>query len=247
MPFFNKIFKTTKTTKFDLSNVATDVHSHLLPGIDDGSPNIETSINIIRELKTLGLKKLLLTPHVSADMFPNSSEIILQKLEELKVAVKEQDIDIELAASGEYFFDEQFIELYRNNQLLTFGQKYVLVELPHYTLPLNIYDVFFDMKTHGYKVIIAHPERYSYFYYSFKNFEKLKQQDLLFQCNIFSFSNYYSFYTRKIAERMMKNNMINFVGTDIHSIKQIEILKKGLKNKFLQQLIESNLLLNPSI
>src|ERR1051325_5733857 len=97
--FFKK--RNKDSGHLDYSVLGVDMHSHLLPGIDDGSPNIESSIRLIRGMKELGYKKLITTPHIMWDMYQNTNEIILGKLEEVRKKLKEENIDIELEAAAE--------------------------------------------------------------------------------------------------------------------------------------------------
>jgi len=139
------------------------MHSHLLPGIDDGSPDMDTTIELIREMQNLGYKKIITTPHVMWDMYRNSDEIIRKKQQEVNEELAKQGIDLTIHAAAEYFLDEHVEELLQKKKpLLTVSGNMVLAEFSLAFPALNIKSVLFDMQMQGYQPIIAHPERYIY-------------------------------------------------------------------------------------
>ncbi len=129
MGFFNKLFSSKPETPIDLSLLKMDMHSHFIPGIDDGVKSIEESLSLIRAMKEMGYQKLITTPHIQAEFFKNTPQIIKKGLDELKIALKLANIDIEIEAAAEYLIDEGFEEKLENHELLYFGDKYILVEL----------------------------------------------------------------------------------------------------------------------
>jgi len=163
----NSIFSSTKLSKpLDLSIVGTDMHSHLIPGLDDGCQTTEESLSLIRRLKDVGFKKLITTPHQG--YYKNRPEIILPELERLQEAVKEAGINIELDVACEYMLDGVFEDRYKSEKLMTFGENYVLIELSYMDEPTNLKSVIFDLQITGYKIILAHTERYAYWFLDFK-------------------------------------------------------------------------------
>jgi len=244
MGLFNFFKSSDKRILEDLSAVGTDIHSHLIPGIDDGSKSIEESLKLVNELCELGYKKIITTPHIMTDYYRNTPEIILSGLEKLKKEIEELKIPIEIEAAAEYYLDHAFIQKIEEGKLLTLGDNFVLFELSYLSPPQSIETVIFNLQTNGYKTILAHPERYTYWNNNFEAYEKLKDRDVFFQLNINSLSGEYSPMTQKTAEKLIQNNMIDFVGTDCHGIRHIERLRKALENKHLIQLIESGKLLN---
>ena len=152
-----------KDDKFNFSVFKTDMHSHLLPGIDDGAKDLENSIQLIRGMKDLGYQKLITTPHIIWDMYRNTPQIINQKLALIRDAVEQEGIDIEIHAAAEYFLDEHVEELLRKKEpLLTISGNKVLTEFSMAFPSMNIKDILFEMEMQGYQPIIAHPERYIY-------------------------------------------------------------------------------------
>src|SRR5690349_18476422 len=135
MSFLNKIFGKKEDVNYppvyDYSFLGADMHSHLIPGIDDGSQSMEESLELIRKFKSLGYRKLITTPHIMSDSFRNNPDIILEGLEKLRVAVKEAGIEIELAAAAEYYYDEGFSKLIKEKNLLTLNGNHVLFEVSY--------------------------------------------------------------------------------------------------------------------
>jgi tyrosine-protein phosphatase YwqE len=244
MGLFNLFQKSDKNILADLSAVGTDIHSHLIPGIDDGSKSIEESLKLVNELCELGYKKIITTPHIMTDYYRNTPEIILSGLEKLKKEIEALKIPIEIEAAAEYYLDHEFLKKIEEGNLLTMGDNFVLFELSYLTPPQSIETIIFNLQSNGYKTILAHPERYQYWNNNFETYEKLKDRDVYFQLNINSLSGEYSPLTQKVAEKLIQNNMIDFVGTDCHGMRHIERLHKALENKYLSLLIESGKLLN---
>jgi tyrosine-protein phosphatase YwqE len=220
----------------DFSTFGTDIHSHLIPGIDDGSKSIEESLQYIRALQELGFHKIITTPHVMADSYRNTREIIMQGLEELREAVRQAGITVELEAAAEYYFDENFFQAVENNDLMTFGNKYVLFEISFMNPPENIMQVIFDLQVKGYKPLLAHPERYPFWQQKFSEYHKLKEAGALFQLNINSLCGYYNNKVKKIAERLIDENMIDFIGSDLHGQRHLDAMRKCVHEKYLYKL-----------
>jgi len=239
--FFN-VFKKKQEPLKNYSLLGTDMHSHLIPGIDDGAKTIEDSLELIRHLHSMGFTKLYTTPHIMSDYFRNTPEIILSGLEMVRAAVKNEGIPIELFAAAEYYIDDGFIKKLENEKLLTIGENYLLFEISYINCPDNIDEIIFRMQVQGYRPIMAHPERYPFWYNNFQRYQGFRDQGVLLQVNINSLSGYYGYEAKKTAEKMLDNNMIDLVGTDCHHLKHIEGLKRGLKEKSLMKILSSNML-----
>jgi len=221
------------------------MHSHILPGLDDGSGNPDQSIEMIKVLIGLGFKKLITTPHIMGDYYKNTPEIILSKFNELKEIIKERKIDIVLETAAEYYLDEWFIQKLKNEEkLLTFGDNYLLFETSYLNAPVMLNEAIFLMRSAGYKPIIAHPERYTYLYSDFQKYKNLLQQEVFIQLNTISLSGYYSKMAKKIAHKLIDNNMIHFVGSDLHSTKQAVLLKSAMKTKYYRKALGLDLMNN---
>ncbi len=227
--------------------IGTDLHSHLIPGIDDGSPNMESSIEMIKKFQELGYKKLITTPHIMCDYYKNTPEIILGGLEKVRNEMAKQNINIEIEAASEYNLDDGLADLIDKKNILTFGDNYVLFELPFMTEPRNLQEIIFNFQTAGYKPILAHPERYGYWINNLEKFEELKAKGVLLQLNLLSLTGHYSPEVKKMAEKMVNANLIDVIGSDCHRIEHLTIIKNNLNNKFIHQLVNQENLLNKSL
>lgn len=250
MSFFSKIFGDSTISKIpaDLSLLKCDMHSHFIPGIDDGAETMEQSIAMLREFSKLGYKKVITTPHIMSDAYRNTPEIILGGLAQVRVALKTANIPIEIETAAEYYLDFDFEKKMEQKQLLTFGNKYVLFELSFINPPDNLHGVIFKLLTNGYKPILAHPERYNFWHPDFKKYEEIAEKGVLLQLNINSLSGHYGPATKKIAERMINQNMISFIGSDCHHVGHIEVMKnRTVYEKSLHKVIEGGKLLNATL
>jgi protein-tyrosine phosphatase len=221
MLFFKK-----KETTTDLSFLGTDMHSHLVPGIDDGVPDMEASLAMIRGFAELGYRKLITTPHVLGEVYPNTRSSILTGMEQVKEALTREKIDVEFHAAAEYFIDERFMELLEKKEpLLTVSGNMVLVEISMMTAPLNLQDSIFEIQMQGYQPIIAHPERYIYLARNKQFFETLRDAGCMFQLNLLSLSGGYGKTVTELAEYLLKNEFYDFAGSDLHGQKHLDGLK----------------------
>jgi len=236
------IFRKKEEPLAGYNDLLVDMHSHLIPGIDDGAKSIEDSITLIKELKALGFKKLITTPHIMSDYFRNTPEIILSGLEKVREAVREEGIEMELEAAAEYYIDDGFVKKMENEKLLTFGDNYLLFEISYINCPDNIEDIIFRMMVLGYKPVMAHPERYPFWYANFQQYQKFRDHGVILQVNTNSLSGYYGYEARKTAEKLIDSELVEFLGTDCHHLKHIEGLKRGLKEKTLKKIMGMNLL-----
>jgi tyrosine-protein phosphatase YwqE len=247
MGFFSFFKKKENLTPADLSQLQVDIHSHLIPGIDDGAKTIEDSIRLLQRFAELGFKKVITTPHVMSDFYRNTPDIILSGLNKLKNELAKQNFSITIEAAAEYYLDYELEKKIELKELLTLGGKYVLFELPFVAAPDNLHKAIFDMQTNGYIPILAHPERYSYWYRSFDTYYELKEKGVLFQLNTISLTGHYSPETKKIAERMIDENLIDFVGSDCHHLHHLEILNHARTLKYFHKVLESGKLKNSSL
>jgi len=242
MSWLSSIFK--KEESLTSSIVACDMHSHLLPGIDDGSDSVETSINLIESFKALGYKKAITTPHIMGDFFKNTPETIGQALDKVQKELVARNISFEISAAAEYYLDEWFIQKLENDEpLLTLGNsKYVLFETSYINRPSQLHQAIFLMKAKGYQPVLAHPERYTYMYDNFEGYEDILQMGTLFQVNLNSLSGYYSKGAKVIAEKLIDKSWVSFVGTDCHGLKHINALQRSMESKYYKKLQSLNLL-----
>jgi protein-tyrosine phosphatase len=232
MSFLNKIFSRRKQTDSIAQDILIDMHSHVLSGLDDGASNMEDSLLILKELQSLGYKKLITTPHIMGDFFKNTPETIFPKLEELKIIAKEKGIELELEAAAEYYLDEWFMErLKKNEKLLTFGDNYVLFELSYINQSAYVNEAIFMLKSQGYKPVLAHPERYIFWHGSAWILEEIHKKGVILQVNINSLCGYYSKGAQKMAEELIDLGIVEMLGSDCHGIRHLEALKVARRTK----------------
>jgi len=243
-----KLFTRSSSTTPDYSKLVADIHSHLLPGIDDGSPDLETSIELIRRMMKLGFKKFVTTPHIMWEMYKNTPEIVNKKLDLLRAALKKESIDVEINAAAEYFLDEHVEKLLSTKQkLLTVADNMVLVEFSLANQPFNVKEILFEMTMQGYQPIIAHPERYIYFEQAKDFYDELKDSGYYFQLNINSLSGYYGKSAEKLAHYLLKKDYYNFLGSDLHHFRHIEALSNPIITSQLNKLLDAGKIMNPQL
>jgi protein-tyrosine phosphatase len=231
----------------DLSVLKTDIHSHFIPGIDDGSKSTQNSLELLRAMESFGYQKVITTPHIMSDAYKNTPEIILGGLEKVRKALALTDLKIKIDAAAEYYLDYEFEKKIREKSLLTFGNNYVLFELAFVNPPDNLYQSVFDMQSQGYRPVLAHVERYGFWQNDYSKYEELASRGILLQMNINSVTGHYSSETKKAAQWLIDKDMISLLGSDCHHMGHIELMKKALKEKYLQRLLASKKLLNATL
>ena len=229
----------------DFSVLKTDIHSHFIPGIDDGSPDMETTISLIKEMQGLGFKKVITTPHVMSDFYKNSSDIILKGLTDIRSELKVQNINMEIEAAAEYYIDYDFEQKIGKEKFLTFGDNYILVELSFMEAPKNLFDIIFKLQLEGYKVALAHPERYAFF--TMDDYEELVNRGVLLQINWLSIIGYYSPQIEQKTKDLISADMVSFIGSDCHNMNHAELYKKCQTKKAWHDLNNSSKLLNNTL
>jgi protein-tyrosine phosphatase len=241
MLFFKK--KNTKT--LDLSWLHTDMHSHLVPGIDDGSPDVTTSLQLIKGLTEFGFKKIITTPHILWEIYPNTPEKITNGLKDIQQAASDKGIDVHLHAAAEYFIDEHFqSQLQNKKQILAISDNMVLVEMSMMNAPLDLMETLFEMQMQNYQPVIAHPERYIYLSRNKEFFDNLKNAGYLFQLNLLSLTGYYGTAVKELAEYLIKQEYYDLAGTDLHHARHLDGLQKLAGLSSLEKLKDSGLLKN---
>ncbi|WP_378173728.1 tyrosine-protein phosphatase [Aquimarina sp. SS2-1] len=222
-----------------------DIHSHLLPGIDDGVKTIYQSAFIIEQFEKLGIKKIITTPHIMQDVWPNTSEIIKSKHTKMQNVLSSLDINVTLESSAEYMLDDLFFERIKKKDIIPLHKKHILVEMSTFNPPINLNEMLFEIKLAGFTPILAHPERYSFYNDDIDKFLILKESGLLFQLNLLSISGYYGEKVKNLAVKLMTENLFDFAGSDIHNYQQFEILENGFISKhakMVSRLMERNCL-----
>jgi tyrosine-protein phosphatase YwqE len=237
--------KPEEVVPLDLSWLRADMHSHLIPGIDDGSKSMEESIDLVRRLADFGLSKIITTPHIMSEYYRNTPEIINMGLEDLRKAVKQEGIAIEIEAAAEYYMDEIFLEKVKSGeQMLTFGDNYILVETGFINKPQMLLDIIFHLEMAGYKPILAHPERYQYLIMDKKLQEELFERKLLFQVNLLSFTGFYSKQVKDFGEMLVDKGVVALLGTDCHNARYLDMLETLPKYQKIYEKIQHLDLIN---
>jgi protein-tyrosine phosphatase len=220
--FFKK-----KTVVDHIEWLGVDIHSHLLPGIDDGSPDVHTSIKLIEALHGLGFYKFICTPHIFTELYPNTNATITNALNNVKVALTAAGINIEIDAAAEHMVDETFIV---EPGLMCLPGKYILIEMSYLSENPNIEQVIFDLQLQGYFVILAHPERYNFYHNNYPRFSRLKDMGVLFQLNLLSLSGYYGKGVKQAATYLIEHKIYDVAATDMHHERHLKVLDQMVKS-----------------
>lgn len=220
-----------------------DIHSHLLPGIDDGAKNIDDSKTILEAMIGFGFTKVITTPHTIKTVWNNTKESINEAKGKVIQSLPELSNNVLLHAASEYMMDENFVALFQSEKLLTLKDNYVLVEMSYLNPPIQLYDILFELQLAGYKPILAHPERYSFYHTNFKEYEKLKKAGCLFQMNLLATVGYYGKEVNETTNKLLEHDLYDFTGSDIHHQNHIDsfhskMTVKSIKN--LENLLQKN-------
>lgn len=238
--FFN-IFKSKPTLKEIIPKGFVDIHSHILPGIDDGAKKVSESLNLITEMNKIGISKIIGTPHTYKSLYENTTKTIENSYNLIK---NELDDSIHIKYASEYLIDETVLEKAKKNSLLTLKDNLVLIEMSFAGPPNDLFNLIFQIALCDYIPVLAHPERYRFWFNDIKNFKKLKKMGCMFQLNLFSLIGYYGNDITLFSEKLLKNNMIDFFGSDIHNLNQIKLFDNRIKITDIakiEKIIETNI------
>ena len=232
--FFNK--------EIPLNNLFTpeyvDIHSHILPGIDDGSKSVDISIELLTKMKEYGIVNFVFTPHILGGVWENTPSTIEKAFDKLQNAVSKSELsNIHMRFAAEYMLDNNFRTILKNKDILTIKNSFVLIEMSYLNPPINLYELLFDIQMAGYKPILAHPERYNFLHKKFDEYYKLKDAGCKFQVNLLSLTNYYGKHVNVIANKLIKNNLIDLVGSDAHHHNHLNGLIKVGNKKIVKQIV----------
>jgi protein-tyrosine phosphatase len=241
------LFKKKVQENADLSGLVADMHNHLIPGIDDGSTDLESSIVMIRAMHALGYRKFIATPHVQWEMFKNTHEAIANGARLVQERLKETEMEVGFRGAAEYFLDEHVDELLdKNIPLLTIHKNMVLVEFSFIRQPMDLKEKLFQLQIKGYQPIIAHPERYLYFGAHKNLYDELHDMDCVFQLNLLSLVGYYGKKQEELAQYLIKKRYVSLLGSDLHNIRHINILRASSTiSATVNRMLDSGVLLNP--
>lgn len=215
-------FFSRKNYVCDAEWLGVDMHNHLLPGIDDGALDVEQSVSFIKQLTELGFNKFICTPHIFTELYPNTPEIIAQALTDVNAALIKTELNIEINAAAEYMVDETFKV---TKDLLCLPGQHILMEMSYLSEVPHLEKVIFDLQLAGFKVILAHPERYLFYHKKFEGFQRLKDMGVLFQLNLLALTGYYGSEVKMAALRLLKKSHYDFAGTDLHHNNHLKALQ----------------------
>lgn len=221
----------------------TDIHTHTLPGLDDGSKSFEQTRDLLQSMIDLGFGQVFATPHTIADLYPNTKETIQRKYAKTVEEVAEQTLHLKYQFSSEYMIDDKFEALVKNDDLIPIREKYILVEMSYINPPIFLADVLFLMVSKGYTPILAHPERYNFYRGEKSAYEQLKRMGCKFQLNLLSTVGYYGSSVAKTANMLLKEGMYDFSGSDVHHENHIKAFYERLVIKetgLLKDLLKKN-------
>lgn len=232
------LFKSKPVLKDLIPDHHIDIHSHLLPGIDDGAKTIEDTLRLTRALEGFGISEFITTPHIIQHVWDNTHEQILAKKAVTTAVLEKNHITAPFRAAAEYLMDDQFVRLFQSGELLTLKDKYVLVEMSYINAPIQLYSILFDLQVAGYIPVLAHPERYLFYHNNFNEYTKLQRAGCLFQLNLLSVVGYYGAGITKIAEQLLQKGMYTYVGSDVHHDNHIAAFDQKVQLKDVMPLKE---------
>lgn len=230
------IFKTKPLLKDLIPKNFVDIHSHLLPGIDDGAKSLEETENLMTQMNALGIKHFITSPHIFTNVWDNTEAVITKKLNDTKLELEHKNCYDTFEAGAEYMLDSFFLKRLESEKLLTLKKNYLLVEMSYLNPPIQLFEILFEIQLAGYKPIIAHPERYVFYHNNYKELHKLKNSGCLFQLNLLATVGYYGKNIEMVAEKLLQDDLYDFVGSDIHHQKHLDALHTKVKIKSLHQL-----------
>ncbi len=233
-----------KEEKKPAPRLKVDLHSHLIPGIDDGSQSMEESLSLLRGMRSLGYEKVITTPHIMSDAYKNTPKNIKEGLIKLRKAALNEDIKIEIDAAAEYYLDDGFVDLLEQGEMMTVNGKYLLFETSYVSKPLRTEEMIFEITSAGYTPIMAHPERYRYIKEPMQEYGRFKELGVLFQVNLNSFGGHYGRSAKELADFLSKNGMIDYLGSDVHHQKHVSSLKNIFLSDAYGKIFEHNQILN---
>jgi len=237
------LFKTKTVLKDLIPDNHIDIHSHLLPGIDDGARNFEDSLRLTQSLEAFGISQFITTPHIIHHVWDNTSAAIKTTEAATVQKLGNNKIRSPFRAAAEYMMDDHFVELFKSGDVLTLKDNYVLVEMSYINPPIQLYEILFDLQVAGYIPVLAHPERYLFYHSNFNEYQKLKRAGCLFQLNLAAVVGYYGEGITKVAEKLLQKGMYNFVGSDVHHDNHIAAFEQKVRLKDLaplQEIIANN-------
>ena len=209
----------------------TDIHSHVLPGIDDGSPNTDVSIALLEAMKSWGIDSIVATPHIAEESFENTPQSIKKAYDKLSVRMIDMAMDMNVKFSAEYRIDNRFRKMLEDDELIIMPNNYLLIENSFVQPPIDLQNIIYELQLKDLKPILAHPERYGYYQRKKEIYEELFESGCEFQINLLSLAGYYGDREKETALWLANKGYISFVGSDLHHFGHVEVINKFLRSK----------------
>ncbi len=216
-----------------------DIHNHILPGIDDGAKTVEESISLIKGFSEIGVTNFVCTPHIMNNYYPNNPETIKNSYDLLKKELEHMKIgNTTVDFAAEHMIDDNFENILEKGEVLGLKKNYLLIEMSYLQASINFNPAIHEIASHKYFPILAHPERYVFLQKKLDKHKKYKSQGILYQLNLLSLSNFYGSEAQQTAQKLLENNLIDFVASDIHNMNQLNHLKEvKISTKQLKMLL----------
>ncbi len=225
MSLFSGLFNTTRSLAVGKA-LGTDIHAHWLPGIDDGAPDVSTSLALVEGLYTLGFRRLVATPHIYPEFYPNTPDTIRTAWEKVAPVIRERWPDLQTSFAAEYFLDDSFRALAESQELLTFLDNRILLEFSFLAEPPGAEEVFFQLRLKGYRPVLAHVERYPFLFNQDKKLDRYRDMGVEFQGNLLAFTGHYGPDVRQQAIRLLFRDAYTYLGTDLHHADHLQQLSE---------------------
>ena len=227
----------------------TDIHSHVCPGIDDGSPSPQMSVQLVKGMADLGFTKMVVTPHVTDETFPNTPAIIRESFSRLVRACEQAGLPMQFRCSAEYRVDDILYSMVEKNTMSPLPGGWLLVENSWFQEPFGLEIFLFELRSgRGLKPILAHPERYPYYQHHYDRLEKLFNDGVALQINLLSLAGHYGKPIKQTAEWLLAHNMVSFVGSDLHRLGHLDVIRDYLCSRQYSKLEDkADLILNDTI
>jgi tyrosine-protein phosphatase YwqE len=219
------IFK--KKVLGNFSFLYADLHNHILPGLDDGAKTLEDSIELLLGMQQLGYQKIICTPHILGNIYPNTPDTIAVAYQSVKSVLVENGIHLQLEFAAEYMVDENFVDaVHKKEPLLCFGEKKcVLIEMSYLAPSPYLEECVFQLIVEGYQPILAHPERYNYYHKQPEKYKFWKEKGCWLQLNALSLTGYYGKNVKQAAEKLLSEQLIDLLGSDLHHTQHLYALQ----------------------
>lgn len=230
----------------DLSWIQVDMHSHIIPGIDDGCKDVAESLVLLERLHAMGLTQFYFTPHIFRDMYPNTSATIASAFEQVQTACTST---VKVGYAAEYMVDNAFDQLLLDPEveLLTLPGKYILIEMSYMQESKQIEKTVFDLQILGYKPILAHPERYIFYHQQPERIKHLRDIGCLLQVNLLSVYGYYGAPEKRMARYLMDKGWIDLIGTDVHHERHVKAIEHGIHKEDISHYFKKCKIQNQSL